>query len=206
MLERELGEAFSPAKFTVRESEVSDEDFFFACASTFRRRWQAAPSCFFILFYFFFAFGRSSLDRNGSGMFVPSYKLLSFDIFFPEPFHKSTCHGLKMGVPHSRSARLQAGTELQRCWDQDKETYTEVRNPGERDEVNQNKETGACFLSNSSGNKKLPLVAACWHHFSPFCSVMGVCQRKGCEIPPLHKGCSAYSCSNTILHAPESTT
>ena len=65
-----------------------------------------------------------------------------------------------MGVPHCRLAGLEAGTcmhvhartELQRCKDQDKETYTEVRNPEERDGVNQNKETGACFLSNSSGN------------------------------------------------------
>ena len=30
-LERELGEAFFPTQFTVRESEVSDEDFFSVC-------------------------------------------------------------------------------------------------------------------------------------------------------------------------------
>ena len=42
--------------------------------------------------------------------------------------------------------------------------------------------------------------------FQSFCSVMGVCQRKGCEMPPLNKGCSTYSSSITILHAPESTT
>ena len=41
--------------------------------------------------------------------------------------------------------------------------------------------------------------------FQSFCPVMGVCRRKGYEIPPLNEGCSAYSCSNTILHAPEST-
>ena len=72
----------------------------------------------------------------GLAYLFQSYFLLIFSL---NSFHKSACHGLKMGVPHCRLARLrvQAGT---------------VRNPGERDEVNQNKETGACFLSNSSGN------------------------------------------------------
>ena len=53
--------------------------------------------------FFFSASGRSSLDRNGSGMFVPSHFLLIFSL---NPFAKSTCHGLKMGVPHCRLARL----------------------------------------------------------------------------------------------------
>ena len=87
-------------------------------------------------------------------MFVPSY--FFFDIFF-EPFHRSTCHGLKMGVPHCRLAWLQAAgyraSEVLRPGQSVKGTYTEVRNPGERDEVNQNKETGACFLVTAQGTK-----------------------------------------------------
>ena len=70
---------------------------------------------------------------------------------FQRPLHKSTCHGLnsKMRVPHCRLAGRQAVQSFRGAKDQDKETFTEVRNPGERDEANQNKETGACFLSNS---------------------------------------------------------
>ena len=83
-------------------------------------------------------------------MAVQSYFLLIFSL---NPFIK-----FYLSWPENGSATLsftagrQAGTELQRCKDQDKETYTEVRNPGERDAVNQNKETGACFLSNSFVN------------------------------------------------------
>ena len=91
-LERELGGAFSPPQFTVRESEVSDEDFFCVCVNI--RRWQAAPSCFFC---FFFCFWKVFPWSEWVWHVCPI--LLSFDIFFPEPFHKSTCHGLKMGVP-----------------------------------------------------------------------------------------------------------
>ena len=78
-LERELGEAFSPPQFTVKESEVSDQDFF--CVRVNVRKWQAAPSCFFVFFVFFcFAFGRPSIDRNGSHIFVPSFFLLIFSL------------------------------------------------------------------------------------------------------------------------------
>ena len=107
-LERELGEVFSPPQFTARASEVSTKDFFCMCVCI--RRWQAAPSFFFFFFCFWKVFPWSEWVWHVCA--IP----LSFDIFF-EPFRKSTCHGLKMGVPHCRLARLhwQAGTELQRC-------------------------------------------------------------------------------------------
>ena len=74
---------------------------------------------------------------------------LSFDNFF-EPFHKSTCHGLKMGVLHCRFARYtDKPVQSFRGAKTRTKKRTEVRNPGERDRVNQNKETWACFLSTS---------------------------------------------------------
>ena len=72
-LERELGEAFSGPQFTVRESEVSNEDFFV-------RLPKHSQMASFTLFFFFFFLRRSSLVRNGSGMFVPSYFLLIFSL------------------------------------------------------------------------------------------------------------------------------
>ena len=74
-LERELGEVFSPPQFTATESEVSQatKDFFFVCVCAFAG--GKLPPLFF-----FSASGRSSLDRNGSGMFVPSHFLLIFSL------------------------------------------------------------------------------------------------------------------------------
>ena len=74
-IERELGEAFSAPQSTVRESEVSDEDLF-VHAQTFAD--GKLPPLVFV--FCFFSFGRSSLDRNGFGMFVPSYFLLKFSL------------------------------------------------------------------------------------------------------------------------------
>ena len=84
-LERKLGEAFSPPQFTVRESEVSERRFFCVCVRVcVRKHWQmvSRPHPFY---YYFFGFGRSFLDRNGSGMVVQSYFLLIFSL---NPFIK----------------------------------------------------------------------------------------------------------------------
>ena len=63
--------------------------------------------------FFFFGFGRSSLDRNGSGMVVQSYFLLIFSL---NPFIKFYVSWPENGsATLSFTARLQAGTELQRC-------------------------------------------------------------------------------------------
>ena len=51
LLERELGEAFSPPQFTVRESKVSDQDFF-VCAQTFADG-KLPPLVFFFFFFFY---------------------------------------------------------------------------------------------------------------------------------------------------------
>ena len=106
-LERELGEAFSLSSSPWEGRKCLTKIF---CVCVNIRRWQAAPSCFFLFFLFCFwkVFPRPEWVWHVCPI------LLFFDIFF-EPFHKSTCHGLKMGVPHCRLARLQAGTELLRC-------------------------------------------------------------------------------------------
>ena len=71
-LEKKLGEVFFPPQFTVREPEVSNEDFFVCVIFA---DGKLPPFLFF-----FFSSGRSSLDRNGSGMFVPSHFLLIFSL------------------------------------------------------------------------------------------------------------------------------
>ena len=66
-----------------------------------------------LFFFFFFGFGRSSLDRNGSGMVVQSYFLLIFSL---NPFIKFYLSWPENGsATLSFTAGLQAGTELQRC-------------------------------------------------------------------------------------------
>ena len=80
------------------ESRKWNEDFLCVCVNI--RRWQAAPSFFFFFFFFWKAFPCSEWVWHVCPI------LLSFDIFF-EPFHKFTCHGLKMGVPHCRLAGLE---------------------------------------------------------------------------------------------------
>ena len=65
-LERELGEAFFPPQFTVRESEVSNEDFL--CVSVNIRRWQAAPS-----FYFIFFLGLSLIKMGLACLYHPTF-------------------------------------------------------------------------------------------------------------------------------------
>ena len=62
-LERELGEAFSPPQFTVRESEVSDEDFL--CV---RKHSQMVSCPLFFFFFFFFFLLLEGLPLIGLGL------------------------------------------------------------------------------------------------------------------------------------------
>ena len=75
VIKKENLEKSSPLPSSPRESrKCLPKIFFFLYVCAFADG-KLSP-----LFFFFSASGRSSLDRNGSGMFVPSHFLLIFSL------------------------------------------------------------------------------------------------------------------------------